>query len=121
MYISAVNALFYNVPGWSAYQASKTAMDQWGRAAAAELVGKGVRITAIYLPLVRTRMIEPTEVYRSMPAMMPEQAATVINRAMIRRARRWSPWWSWFPAAFSFLFPSCWSRLVWMSFKKRKV
>ncbi len=91
--ISAANVLLLPAPYWAAYQASKTAMDQWLRAAAPELEARGVAVTSLYLPLVRTRMIAPTKVYEDVPAMAPEQAARLVVRAMIRRPRRWMPWW----------------------------
>jgi NAD(P)-dependent dehydrogenase (short-subunit alcohol dehydrogenase family) len=91
--VSAANALLLPAPFWSAYQASKTAMDQWLRAAAPELEARGVAVTSIYLPLVRTRMIAPTRIYQDVPAMAPEQAARLVVRAMLRRPRRWMPWW----------------------------
>ncbi len=118
IYVSAINVLFSSVPGWSAYQASKTAMDQWGRAAAMELEREGVTVTAIYLPLVRTRMIEPTAAYRTMPAMSPDKAATLLASAMIRRFRSWAPWWTYFPVTCSRLFPALWERIAWNSFKR---
>ena len=58
--ISAVNVLLTPAPKWAAYQASKTAFDQWLRSIGPELNARGVATTSIYLPLVRTRMIEPT-------------------------------------------------------------
>ncbi|HZF95969.1 MAG TPA: SDR family NAD(P)-dependent oxidoreductase [Allosphingosinicella sp.] len=91
--VSAANVLLLPAPYWAAYQASKTAMDQWLRAAAPELEARGVAVTSIYLPLVRTRMIAPTKIYEDVPAMAPEQAARLVARAMLRRPRRWMPWW----------------------------
>ena len=73
--ISAVNVLLLPAPGWAAYQASKTAFDQWFRCVAPELQARGVSTTSIYLPLVRTRMIEPTRAYQNLPALQPEQVA----------------------------------------------
>lgn len=91
--VSAANVLLLPAPYWAAYQASKTAMDQWLRAAAPELEARGVAVTSLYLPLVRTRMIAPTKIYADVPAMAPEQAARLAIRAMLRRPRRWMPWW----------------------------
>jgi NAD(P)-dependent dehydrogenase (short-subunit alcohol dehydrogenase family) len=91
--ISAANVLLLPAPYWAAYQASKSAMDQWLRAAAPELEARGVAVTSIYLPLVRTRMIAPTKIYRDVPAMTPDQAARLVVRTMLRRPRRWMPWW----------------------------
>lgn len=91
--VSAVNVLLPPTTGWAAYQASKTAFDQWLRSAAPELRARGVAVTSIYLPLVRTRMIAPTRAYDCMPAMTPGQAAHRIAAAMLTRPRRWRPWW----------------------------
>jgi short-subunit dehydrogenase len=91
--ISAVNVLLAAPPKWAAYQASKTAFDQWFRCAGPELNARGVATTSIYLPLVRTRMIEPTEAYRNAPAMRPEQVASLICRAINSRRRSYGPWW----------------------------
>ncbi len=91
--ISAVNVLLAPMPKWAAYQASKTAFDQWFRSVAPELNARGVSTTTIYLPLVRTRMIEPTTAYRNMPAMQPEHVAHLICRAILLRRRTYAPWW----------------------------
>lgn len=91
--ISAINVLLAPMPKWAAYQASKTAFDQWFRCVAPELNAQGVRTTTIYLPLVRTRMIEPTKAYKNMPAMQPEDVAQLICQAIISRHRTYAPWW----------------------------
>lgn len=91
--ISAVNVLLVPAPKWAAYQASKTAFDQWFRSVSLELNARGLRTTSIYLPLVRTRMIEPTQAYRTMPAMQPEQVAQLICKAILSRRRTYAPWW----------------------------
>jgi len=91
--VSAVNVLLAPAPKWAAYQASKTAFDQWFRSVGPELNARGVSTTSIYLPLVRTRMIEPTKEYEKMPAMLPEQVAQLICRAINSRRRTYAPWW----------------------------
>ena len=91
--ISAVNVLLIPAPKWAAYQASKTAFDQWFRCVSPELNARGVRTTSIYLPLVRTRMIEPTQAYQHLPAMQPEQVAQLICQAMLSRKQTYAPWW----------------------------
>lgn len=91
--VSAINVLLIPPPKWSAYQASKAAFDQWFRSIGPELNSRGVATTSIYLPLVRTRMIEPTAHYRRYPAMQPEQVACVICRAIVSRRRSYKPWW----------------------------
>jgi short-subunit dehydrogenase len=91
--ISAVNVLLLPVPQWSAYQASKTAFDQWFRCVSPELNARGVCTTSIYLPLVRTRMIEPTKAYQNLPAMQPSEVAQLICKAILGRQRIYAPWW----------------------------
>jgi short-subunit dehydrogenase len=91
--VSTVNAVLLPPPKWAAYQASKTAFDQWFRCVGPELNARGVATTSIYLPLVRTRMIEPTKEYRNLPAMRPEQVARLICRAINSRRRWYGPWW----------------------------
>lgn len=91
--ISAINVLLPPMPMWAAYQASKSAFDQWFRAVAPELNARGISPTTIYLPLVRTRMIEPTRAYKNMPAMLPEHVAQLIGHAIYSRRRAYAPWW----------------------------
>jgi short-subunit dehydrogenase len=91
--VSAVNVLLLPPPKWAAYQASKTAFDQWFRCVGPELNARGVATTSLYLPLVRTRMIEPTREYKRLPAMRPEHVARLICRAINSRRRSYGPWW----------------------------
>lgn len=91
--ISAVNVLLIPAPFWTAYQSSKTAFDQWFRCAAPELEAAGIRATSIYLPLVRTRMIEPTDEYKNAPAMSPEHVAKIICKSIYARRKIFKPWW----------------------------
>lgn len=91
--VSAVNTLLIPAPYWAAYQASKTAFDQWFRCAAPELEAVGIAMTSVYLPLVKTRMIEPTAEYKNAPAMSPEQVAKIICRSIYTRRRIFKPWW----------------------------
>jgi short-subunit dehydrogenase len=91
--VSAVNVLLAPMPKWAAYQASKTAFDQWFRCVGPELNARRVGTTTIYLPLVRTRMIEPTQAYKNVPAMQPEHVAQLICKALLSRKRTYAPWW----------------------------
>jgi NAD(P)-dependent dehydrogenase (short-subunit alcohol dehydrogenase family) len=74
-----------NAPRFSAYVASKAALDAFARCAAAEFADSGIDFTTVYMPLVRTAMSAPTESYRSVPMLAPEQAAELVARAMIDR------------------------------------
>ena len=91
--VSAVNARFPAAPGWAAYQASKTALTQWFGSIAPEAAARGVSVGVALLPLVRTRMIEPTAAYRRAPAMTPQAAADVLAGLIVSRRSRWQPWW----------------------------
>ena len=98
-------------PKWAAYQASKSAFDQWMRAVAPELEEKGIRTSNIYLPLVRTRMIAPTKAYDKMPAMQPDHVSKIIAKMIYTRKRRFQPWWAFFGILASVLFRGIWERM----------
>ena len=109
--ISAINVLLAPAPSWAAYQASKTAFDQWFRCASPELELSGIATTSIYLPLVRTRMIAPTPIYNNMPAMNAGHVAKIICNCIINRSKRHTPWWLIFPQVASAIFLRPWERL----------
>jgi NAD(P)-dependent dehydrogenase (short-subunit alcohol dehydrogenase family) len=69
-------------PKFSAYIASKTALDTFARIAGRETWFDNVTFTNLRLDLVRTDMIEATETYRNAPAKTPEQAALLVVRAL---------------------------------------
>jgi len=77
-----------NPPRFSAYVASKAALDAFGRVIASEVIDDGVHITTIHMPLVRTPMIAPTRMYDVFPAISPEEAAEMIAGAMIERPKK---------------------------------
>jgi short-subunit dehydrogenase len=110
--ISAVNVLLIPAPKWAAYQASKTAFDQWFRSVSPELNAHGLSTTSIYLPLVRTRMIEPTKAYQNLPALQAEQVAQLICKAMIQRRRTYAPWWLMVGQLSSVLFRGVWEAIA---------
>src|SRR6476469_6379291 len=60
-----------NPPRFSAYVASKAALDAWTRVASSEVIGDSVTFTTIHMPLVRTPMIAPTKIYDSFPTISP--------------------------------------------------
>lgn len=106
--VSAVNVLLAPAPKWAAYQASKSAFDQWFRSVAAELNAKNVATTSVYLPLVKTRMIAPNKSYDNMPAMNPEHVANIICKAIINRSRWYKPYWLILGELASVLFRGAW-------------
>jgi len=110
--VSAVNVLLAPAPFWAAYQASKAAFDNWFRCVAPELNAVGVRTTSIYLPLVRTRMIEPTAEYRNMPAMSARHAAKIICQSIYTEKKYHAPWWLIFGQLGSILLRPSWEALM---------
>ncbi len=74
-----------NPPRFSAYVASKSALDSWSNVVASELVGDGITFTGIHMPLVRTPMIAPTKLYDRFPTISPAQAADLVIKAMVER------------------------------------
>ncbi len=77
-----------SLPRFSAYVASKAALEAWTRSAAAEYFERGVRFTIVNFPLVRTPMIAPTRIYEQASVLTPEQAAGMIAEAIIHRTAR---------------------------------
>ena len=77
-----------NTPRFSAYVASKSALDAFSRSIASEIVDDGVNITTVYMPLVRTPMIAPTGIYDAFPTASPDEAADMITHAMIYRPKK---------------------------------
>jgi thioester reductase-like protein len=76
-----------NPPRFSAYVASKAALDAFTRVVSSEVVGDGVTFTTIHMPLVRTPMIAPTKMYDAFPAITPEEAGDMICEALRRRPK----------------------------------
>ena len=71
-----------NPPRFSAYVASKAALDAFTRVVSSETIGDNVTFTTIHMPLVRTPMIAPTKIYDSFPTISPEEAADLICEAI---------------------------------------
>jgi NAD(P)-dependent dehydrogenase (short-subunit alcohol dehydrogenase family) len=74
-------------PRFSAYVASKAALDAWTRVVASEVVGDGITFTTIHMPLVRTPMIAPTKIYDSFPTISPDEAAELVCEAIRSRPK----------------------------------
>jgi NAD(P)-dependent dehydrogenase (short-subunit alcohol dehydrogenase family) len=77
-----------NTPRFSAYVASKSALDAFSRCVAPECVADNVKFTTIYMPLVRTPMIAPTDMYKAFPTLTPDEAAQMLCDAMIDKPKR---------------------------------
>jgi short-subunit dehydrogenase len=77
-----------NQPRFSAYVASKAALDAFSRSIGTEIVDDGVAVTTVHMPLVRTPMIAPTSIYKAFPALTPDEAADMVLRAVQERPKR---------------------------------
>jgi NAD(P)-dependent dehydrogenase (short-subunit alcohol dehydrogenase family) len=71
-----------NPPRFSAYVASKSALDAFTRVVSSETIGDNITFTTIHMPLVRTPMIAPTKIYDSFPTISPDEAADLICEAI---------------------------------------
>jgi NAD(P)-dependent dehydrogenase (short-subunit alcohol dehydrogenase family) len=85
--ISSIGVLT-NAPRFSAYVASKAALDAWTRCAASEHADMGITFTTINMPLVRTPMIAPTKIYNNVPTLDPDEAADMIAQACVDKPVR---------------------------------
>ena len=78
-----------NTPRFSAYLASKAALDAFSRSIGSEILSDNVTISTVYMPLVRTPMIEPTqEAYKGVPSISADEAAEMIAKAIATRSKR---------------------------------
>jgi NAD(P)-dependent dehydrogenase (short-subunit alcohol dehydrogenase family) len=84
--ISSIGVLA-NAARFSAYVASKAALDAFSRCLSAEVVHRNINITAIYMPLVRTPMIAPTKMYDYVPAWSPEKAGNTVLNAILDKPK----------------------------------
>ena len=85
--ISSIGVLA-NATRFSAYVASKAALDAFSRCLSAEVHSHKIAITSIYMPLVRTPMIAPTKMYKYVPTLSPEEAADLIATAIVKRPKK---------------------------------
>jgi NAD(P)-dependent dehydrogenase (short-subunit alcohol dehydrogenase family) len=75
-------------PRFSAYVASKAALDAFSRCAGSEFSDRNVHFTTINMPLVRTPMIAPTKLYDYAPALSVDEAMELIVEAVVHKPRR---------------------------------
>jgi NAD(P)-dependent dehydrogenase (short-subunit alcohol dehydrogenase family) len=85
--VSSIGVLS-NAPRFSAYVASKAALEAFSRCAAAEYADLGIAFTVVNMPLVRTPMIAPTKIYDQMPTIAADEAAEMMAEAIIHRSPR---------------------------------
>jgi len=76
------------IPLFSAYLASKSALESFARSLSAELGDRGITTTIVYFPMVRTEMSTATEIYQAMPMMSPRKAARWLVKAADTRPPR---------------------------------
>ncbi|MGW4740563.1 SDR family oxidoreductase [Nocardia xishanensis] len=94
------------VPRFAAYVASKSALDNFSEIAAVENRDAGITFTSVRMPLVRTPMIAPTDLYRSLPVPDPDRAAAIVVRALEDRPHRIDTPVGTFAQAVDLLMPS---------------
>ncbi len=86
--VSSVAALM-STPRFSAYIASKAALDAFSRSLRIELDHAGIAVTALNYPLVKTAMTEPTKIYKYLPQMdVDEAAGWIVDAVKTRPAQR---------------------------------
>lgn len=85
--ISSIGVLA-NATRFSAYVASKAALDAFSRCLSAEVHSHKIAITSVDMPLVRTPMIAPTKIYKYVPTLSPEQAADLVAYAIVKRPKK---------------------------------
>ena len=101
--VSTIGVLVPPAARWSAYTASKAAFDAWVRSMAAETHADGVTATSLYMALVYTRMSAPTDDFRFVPGLSPQEAAGLVCRAIVDRPSAITPWWATASALFGLL------------------
>jgi short-subunit dehydrogenase len=84
--ISSIGVLA-NAARFSAYVASKAALDAFSRCLSAEVKHLNIEVTAIYMPLVRTPMIAPTKLYDYVPTWSPDKAADTVLKALVDKPK----------------------------------
>jgi short-subunit dehydrogenase len=92
--VSTIGVQFPDAPRYTAYLASKGAFDIWLRGLAPEVRGDGVACTSMYFGLVHTAMSGATSMYRYMPGLSPDRAATDVAWAIVERPTTTGPLWA---------------------------
>ncbi|MFD4292058.1 SDR family oxidoreductase [Rhodococcus sp. NPDC058505] len=75
-------------PRFSAYVASKSALDGFTDTVAAETLSDGITFTTIHMPLVHTPMIAPSGRANVGRVLSPGHAAAMVVRALVERPKR---------------------------------
>jgi NAD(P)-dependent dehydrogenase (short-subunit alcohol dehydrogenase family) len=106
-----------NPPRFSAYVASKAALDAWTRVVSSEVVGDGITFTTIHMPLVRTPMIAPTKMYDSFPTISPDEAADLVCEALRAKPKEISTRLGTFGEVAYALMPKAVDQILHMAYK----
>ena len=85
--ISSIGVLT-QAPRFSAYVASKSALDSFTGCAASEFADNNIAFTTINMPLVLTAMIAPAKIYEYAPALEVDEAIDLIVDAIIHKKAR---------------------------------
>ena len=109
--ISSIGVLASS-PRFSAYVASKAALDAFSRCAQAEFSARNIAFTTINMPLVKTPMIAPTKMYDSVPTLTPEEAADLVVEAIIERPSRVATRMGIFAATLNALVPKAYEVIM---------
>ncbi len=105
---------------WSAYQASKGAFDTWFKSVSVEVKQDGISTTSIYPAIVYTRMSAPTPWMHLLPGMTTDDAAHVIERAIVEKPYDISPPWLWSAQVSAVLMPTPVKKYMELVFKLTK-
>jgi len=76
------------IPLFSAYLASKSALESFSRSLSMELKDKGIDVSIVYFPMVRTPMSSKTAIYKHMKMLDTPAAAGWIVKAIEGKAYR---------------------------------
>lgn len=76
------------IPLFSAYLASKSALESFNRSLVAELGADGISSTTVYFPMVRTEMSSRTDIYQAMPMLSADKAANWLVKAVVDKPTR---------------------------------
>jgi acyl-CoA synthetase (AMP-forming)/AMP-acid ligase II/NAD(P)-dependent dehydrogenase (short-subunit alcohol dehydrogenase family) len=95
-HIVFVSTMGVNFPPlrWSAYIASKVALEAWLAGVAPEIRADGVTTTSLQLQLVRSPMLGPFRMWNYIPGMSSDEAAGIVARAIVERPRVIAPAWA---------------------------
>ncbi len=109
-----------NAPRFSAYVASKAALDAFSRCAASEYLDDNIRFTTVSMPLVRTQMTAPTKFSKHAKLISAEKAASLVTKAIVRKPARVSTLSGTVAQIAYFLFPNVMLRVASNSFRRAR-